>query len=264
MSEETASTAQDNIDPLYRFDESISTINGWDFDTITYVKKIGDLAGAYNWIHNNTAFWYIVLNYIFHFVVIFLQAPAFTGIMTTLSDTADNIYVKIAVAVIIAISTVLKSIHVYINLPGKISDRRASATRYSTIFSKVRNELINSDETRREASKFIEEIEKEFEECYSESPQCWSIVVRRYLLMVRGKVELEYAELSGIREIQVRRRRKKRRAQPSDNDADEESAEETATATPIASKMINMFGGGIFRMNKAQKQYQMDRHFIDV
>lgn len=297
----------------------ISTINGWDRDTILYVKKIGDLAGAYNWIHNNTAFWYSIIDYIFHFVVLVLAAPEFAGVLSMISESANTLYVKIIVASIVAVSFVISGMHVYFGFPNKISNRRSSATRYCTIFFKVRNELIKNDEDRREANEFIEEIEEEFKDCYTESPACWSITVRRYLIMMKGKTDLKYSELSGIQEIQIRRRKKKmpnrfqknlpggnsksprsprsprspkspRKSiwkrpwgspkspkspvsqsnegteieeeftEPSDDlDTDKQQDHKNA-----ASKMMNVLSADWFRMGKAQKQYQMDRHFIDI
>lgn len=279
---DTASTAEseDNIDIGAGLSPSmistdISTINGWDYDTIMYVKKIGDLAGAYNWIHNNTAFWFSMINYFLHFLILIFKAQTFASVLATIAEEVDTFYVKIIIASIVAIGFIIKGIHVGLKLPDRISDRRASAARYSTIFTKVRNELIKNDEFRREASDFIEEIEKEFEEYYNASPPVWSIVSRRYLLMIKGKTDLKYSELSGIREIKIRRRKKKIRKQvrstprvvESDEDSHHSSSEENGPAPSkrdVMSRVMTMFDMNIFTMNKAQKQYEMDRHFIDV
>lgn len=305
---------------------SAPSINGWDSETIYYVKKIGDLAGAYNWIHNNTAFWYGVVDYILHFTVLLLQAPSFAGILATIAEEADTIYVKIILAAFVAVGFIVKGMHIYLKFPGKISDRRSSATRYSTIFAKVRNELIKNDEDRREANDFIDEIEEEFTGCYSDSPSCWSIVVRRYLLMMKGKTDLKYSELFGIREIKIRRRKMKQNPQmfsesprkPKKNriktpriksklkskskhkttttttTTDTSSARgdvERGTDQPLPSsssdsevsprgnnnnnnnnntprqgltaKMMSVFDIDLLKMGKAQKQYHLDRYFIE-
>lgn len=296
------------------------SINGWDSETIYYAKKIGDLAGAYNWIHNNTAFWYSIIDYILHFSVLVLKTPSFAGILATIDEKADTVYVKIVLAFLIAVGFIVKGMHIYLNFSGKISNRRSSATRYSTIFAKVRNELIKNDEDRREASDFINEIEEEFTGCYSESPACWSIIVRRYLLMMKGKTDIKYSELFGIREIKIRRRKLKQHpreessprhkkphlspkskikiikskitpkkntddssVKPSSHSSDDDEndvetgditssqdseKEPNNSGTPgknrLTSKMMSMFDMDLFRMGKAQKQYQMDRHFIDA
>lgn len=290
------------VKPPTEVPSDLTTINGWDHDTILYVKKIGDLSGAYNWIHNNTSFWYSVIDYIFKIILTAVQAPIAVGIFTTIDPNGDNLYIKIAIGTISIISFFIGGLYIKLGMTSKIQDLTSAATRFSGLFSKVRNELIKNDEDRRDAIEFIGEIEDEFEEYYSAAPACWSLVAKRYLFSVRGKADIEYAELFGIREIQIRRRRKKLNPEYEENKPklkfkfpnlgasksekeDEIESPQTSnqydtpdksgsprTTTPrrtesprknITHKVKNIIGVDLLKMNKAQKQYQLDRHFID-
>ena len=240
---------------------SETIINGGDSDVVQFVKTVGDKSGAFNWIHNNTAWWYNLFYNIIQISLVLFLMPLVGGPLSMISKTLDVVYLKVILAAWAGLMAIFISIHTYLQWTDRISAHRSAATTYLLIYVRIRKELIKEPEDRREGNKFLEDIEDEYRECFRDSPPVWSLTTRRYLRKARNRTEITMADLSGIAHIQVRRRHvKHRRRQHTDASDSEESYRSEEEVSP---KSEGSFLQRWFQINKAKNQWQLERHTLD-
>ena len=240
---------------------SETVINGWDSDVVAFVKTVGDKSGAFNWIHNNTAWWYNLFYNIIQIGLVLFMMPLVGGPLTMISKTLDVVYLKVVLAAWAGLLAIFISIHTYLQWTDRISAHRSAATTYLLIYVRIRKELIKEPEDRREGNKFLEDIEDEYRECYRDSPPVWSLTTRRYLRKAKNRTNITMADLGGIAYIQVRRRHVRRRRRPRTQDEDDsgESSEEEVVTPKTEGGFLQKW----FQMNKAKNQWQLERHTLD-
>lgn len=205
----------------------------WDDDAEEFIKKIGNMAGAYNWIHNKMAFIFTIINYIIHIISMIIVTPLVAGPLTTIADDSDKSEVKITIAIIAVITEILIAIHMYLRLPTKISRHRAAATQYLTIFSRIQKELFKKVKHRLDINKFADDILQEYNECYGQSPGVCKLVIKCYMNMVPEEIDLTVNDLAGVLIVHAR--------------------SEEVSLNKSRPKVV---------VGKAKMQYELDRHFI--
>lgn len=144
----------------------------WDKNIEKNILSIGEKAHGYRLMHiqesRNMSHIYEQLMY--SGILLGPLAALLSGIQTIIAPDDSDVYLPIAVTCIGFISGIVVAITKYGKFEEKSSSHKLAASKYTSLESNVRRQLILSRNNRVNAEEYLEYIGKSFDELFTSSP----------------------------------------------------------------------------------------------
>jgi hypothetical protein len=176
---------------------------GWNTYLAVYVKRMGQRAGGYKWMHSQASVYYnrcyqwvgvscIIVNTI-------ATAGEFPYVITCQTDLNWIKWTAIVLSVIVTIALTFQQ---FKSFGGRSSDHSHSEANYSALYDQIKVQLHRNSRERQDANDYVDWIAKEFISLKEGSPVIPEWIWKKYRAKIAGK---NIADPEGIDEIVIKK-----------------------------------------------------------
>jgi hypothetical protein len=177
--------------------------NGWNDYLAVYVKRLGQRAGGYKWMHSQSTVYY---NRCYQWVgicCIIVSAVATAGDIPYVTTCQSDLnWIKIVAIVLGVAVTVALTFQQFKSFGSRSADHSHCEANWAAFYDQIKLQLHKNSKDRQEANDYIDWIAKEFISLKEASPVIPEWIWKKYRLKIAGK---NIADPEGIDEIVIKK-----------------------------------------------------------
>lgn len=171
---------------IKRIKDKIKANKSWNSQIELMAKELGEQAAAYNWMHEKSAHNCYLLGLAFTVTEIILSTLVGGGVMSTISDSLDYLWVKIICGVIVWAVAIITGIQENLNYSGQSIEHKKAACNFANLYHTTKEELSKYRKNRPKADTFIKSNHMLFDCLVSAGPEISDHVMKQYLAKAQG------------------------------------------------------------------------------
>lgn len=174
----------------------------WTDENSHYVKRVGQRAGGFKWMHAQAAGYYNKCYNWWGISCIIVSAIAAAGdIPYVATCQADINWIKIMAIILGFLVTIALGIYQFKNYGGKTVEHRNSEANYDAFYEQIKQELQKNSKDRQDATDYVVWIAQGMTNLKNSSPIIPQHIVEKYREMIAGRA---IADPDGLDEIIIK------------------------------------------------------------
>lgn len=176
---------------------------GWNTYLAVYVKRMGQRAGGYKWMHSQATTYYNRCYQWLGVSCIVVNTIATAGDFPYVTTCqADLNWIKWTAIILGIIVTIVLTFQQFKSFGARSSDHSHSEANYSALYDQIKVQLHRNSRERQDANDYVDWIAKEFISLKEGSPVIPEWIWKKYRAKIAGK---NIADPEGIDEIVIKK-----------------------------------------------------------
>ena len=176
---------------------------GWNTQMAVYVKRMGQRAGGYKWMHSQASRWFTKRFQWLGVSCIILNAIATAGNIPYVAVCQSNLdWIKIIAIILGLLVTIAMAFQQFKDYGARRSQHSTSEANYAALYDHIKQQLHKNSRDRQDANDYVEWISKELNDLKASSPLIPPLLLQQYRAMIDGA---NIADPEGVDEIIIKR-----------------------------------------------------------
>jgi hypothetical protein len=179
-----------------------SNRRGWNTQMALYVKRMGQRAGGYKWMHGQSSRYFTKRYQLIGITAIIVNALATAGnIPYVASCQTDLNWIKIVAIILGFLVTVTMAFQQFKDYGARKSQHTTGEANYAALYDHIQQQLRKNSRDRQDANDYVEWIAKELNDLKGASPLIPPSILSKYRGIIHGQ---NIADPEGIDEIVIK------------------------------------------------------------
>lgn len=176
---------------------------GWNTYLAVYVKRIGQRAGGYKWMHGEASKYYDRCYQYIGIICILANTIATAGdIPYVTSCQTDLNAVKIAAIILAACVTLLMTFNQFKSFGARSESHTTSEANFAALYEQIKTQLQRNSKDRQSANDYLDWVSDQYRNLKEASPAIPPWIWKKYRIMIHDK---NVADPEGVDEIVIKR-----------------------------------------------------------
>ena len=176
---------------------------GWNSALAIYVKRLGQRAGGYKWMHGQSSRYFTVRFQWIGVTSIIVNALATAGNIPFAANCQEEYdWVKIIAIILGFLVTLAMAYQQFKDYGSRRTDHKTMESNWAALYDHIMQQLHKNSRDRQEANDYIEWISKEFNDLKASSPLIPQSIIDKYRSMIDGR---DIADPEGFDEIIIKK-----------------------------------------------------------
>jgi len=175
---------------------------GWNTQMAVYVKRMGQRAGGYKWMHSQASRYFTKRFQWIGITAIIVNALATAGDIPYVTNCQQDLnWIKIIAIILGFLVTIAMAFQQFKDYGARSSKHTTSEANYAALYDHIQQQLRKNSRDRQDANDYVEWIAKELNDLKGASPLIPPGILIQYRQIVQGK---NIADPEGVDEIIIK------------------------------------------------------------